>query len=88
MGKFKAGFELGKKLHENDNKLLKTIGLVVAIVGVAAAVAGIVFAIYKIVENARYDDFQDDYDELFDDDEEEVLPQKTKRAKEDDFEDE
>ena len=40
----------------------------VAVIAVAAAAAGAVYSVYRFIYKIRSNDFEDDYDELFDED--------------------
>lgn len=67
---FKKGIEVGKfiKKEKEKNSVAKKIGIAAAIIAVVTITAGAVYAVYRLVDKIRYNDFEDDYDELFDED--------------------
>ena len=66
---FKKGIEVGKFIKkEKENSVMKKVGIVAAIIAVVTITAGVVYAVYRLIDKIRYNDFEDDYDELFDED--------------------
>ncbi|MCR5429745.1 MAG: hypothetical protein K6E58_00730 [Eubacterium sp.] len=73
---FTKGIEVGRIIKkEKKDSVMKKVGIVAAIIAVVTITAGAVYSVYRLIDKIRYNDFEDDYDELFDDDD-------------DDFEDE
>ena len=67
---FRKGIEVGKIIKkEKENSVWKKVGIVAAIIAVVTITAGAVYSVYRLVDKIRYNDFEDDYDELFDEDE-------------------
>ena len=67
---FKKGIEVGKIIKkEKENTVMKKVGIVAAIIAVVTITAGAVYSVYRLIDKVRYNDFEDDYDELFDEDE-------------------
>ena len=66
---FKKGIEVGKIIKkEKKDSPMKKVGIAAAIIAVVTITAGAVYAVYRLIDKIRYNDFEDDYDELFDDD--------------------
>ncbi len=67
---FTKGIEVGKiiKKEKEKNSVMKKVGIVAAIIAVVTITAGAVYSVYRLIDKIRYNDFEDDYDELFDED--------------------
>lgn len=66
---FKKGIEVGKIIKkEKEKSVMKKVGIVAAIIAVVTVTAGAVYSVYRLIDKIRYNDFEDDYDELFDED--------------------
>lgn len=61
------GVKIGKLLVKEEKKdIKKIVTIVLAVLGVLAAIGGIAYGIYRFVNRDMYDDFEADFEDIYD----------------------